>query len=70
MIKIQENHKPIKIGEMGDDVKYSELVDYVLRYERLKEQDVTVVEIEKLENINFSEYSNMLNLKNNNHEDI
>jgi hypothetical protein len=40
----------------------------VLRFEKLKESGKVPKEIEKLENINFSEYINMLNLKNKNHE--
>ncbi len=68
LISKEDNEQLIKIVNVGSGVEYNEIVDYVLRFEKLKESGKVPKEIEKLENINFSEYINMLNLKNENHE--
>lgn len=68
LISEEDKEQLIKIVNVGRGVEYNEIVDYVLRFEKLKESRTVVKEIEKLENINFSEYLNMLNLKNENHE--
>lgn len=69
-ISEDDKEQLIKIVNVGKGVEYNEIVDYVLRFEKLKKSGTVVKEIEKLENINFSEYLNMLNLKNENHEKI